>query len=186
MDNVKDRNEFGNLLNSLCLEGNGIEIGVNCGDYSEILLNTSKLRKIYLLDIWKELPYEQYYDITNKAQDEQDNKYYMVVEKMKQYGERVEIIRKDCSIAYSDFEDGFFDFIYIDANHKYEYVKNDIANWYPKLKTNGLFAGHDYLDGKIGKTIFGVKKAVDEFCEAINKKATITTEKPCPSWYFIK
>ena len=77
-------------------------------------------------------------------------------------------------------------YIYIDANHKYEYVKQDINNWYPKLKDGGLFSGHDYLDGKIGRTVYGVKMAVDEFCKSINKTPIITTDKPCPSWYFIK
>jgi hypothetical protein len=183
---IEKRNNLGNLINSLNLDGSGIEIGVNCGDYSEILLKTSKLKKIYLLDLWEQLPKEQYTDITNTSQNEQNNKYNMVIEKMKSYGERVQIIRKDCSIAFNDFGDSFFDFIYIDANHKYEYVKQDIDNWYPKLKNGGLFSGHDYLDGKIGRTVFGVKRAVDEFCKLINKTPIITIDSPCPSWYFVK
>jgi predicted O-methyltransferase YrrM len=53
------------------------------------------------------------------------------------------------------FENESFDFIFIDAEHIYEYVKNDLNNWYPKLKKGGIIAGHDYRDG--------VKLAVDEF-----------------------
>jgi hypothetical protein len=37
------------------------------------------------------------------------------------------------------------DFVYIDANHKYDAVKKDLELWYPKVRKGGVFAGHDYL-----------------------------------------
>ena len=36
------------------------------------------------------------------------------------------------------------DFVYIDANHNYECVKEDIEHWYPKVKVGGIIAGHDF------------------------------------------
>lgn len=45
---------------------------------------------------------------------------------------------------HSKFEDGFFDFIYIDANHKYDKVKKDIKLYLPKLASKGIIGGHDY------------------------------------------
>lgn len=42
------------------------------------------------------------------------------------------------------FEDGSVDFIYIDAAHEYDAVKEDIQLWWPKLKDGGTFAGDDY------------------------------------------
>ena len=35
------------------------------------------------------------------------------------------------------------DFVYIDGNHAYEYVKKDIGLYYPKLKKGGVIGGHD-------------------------------------------
>jgi predicted O-methyltransferase YrrM len=55
------------------------------------------------------------------------------------------------------FPYSFFDFIYIDACHDYDSVKNDIKVWLPKLKDTGFLCGHDY-PGR-GE---GVKRAVDE------------------------
>ena len=50
-----------------------------------------------------------------------------------------------------------FDFIFIDAAHDYESVKKDIEVWLPKLKPDGILAGHDYCE-----KFPGVMKAVQE------------------------
>lgn len=56
------------------------------------------------------------------------------------------------------FDDDYFDFIYIDASHRYEDVKRDIQTFLPKLKKNGIMAGHDYHEEKWP----GVTNAVNE------------------------
>lgn len=42
------------------------------------------------------------------------------------------------------FSNNIFDFIFIDADHSFDGVYNDLCRWYPKLKNNGIIAGHDY------------------------------------------
>lgn len=185
---MKSRNDFGLLLKDIGLNGNGIEIGVGTGKFSKILLSNTNLKKIYLLDAWKEFDIDVYNDKTNAKQAEQDARYQIVLKDMSVYGDRVSVIRKDSREAFKDFADGFFDFIYIDANHAYEFVKTDINNWYSKLKTGGVFAGHDYVDGVLLTGVYGVRSAVDEFCKKANKVTNVTgSTKRCPSsWYFIK
>lgn len=51
-----------------------------------------------------------------------------------------------------------YDFIFIDAMHTYEEVKKDIERWWPKLRSGGIFAFHDYNHHSFP----GVKQAVDE------------------------
>ena len=48
-------------------------------------------------------------------------------------------------MAHLDFEDNSIDAIYIDGNHSYEAVIEDIKNWSPKVKQGGLIIGDDYL-----------------------------------------
>ena len=74
------------------------------------------------------------------------------------------------------FEDNSIDFIYIDGCHQYEFVKNDLINYFPKIKQDGIISGHDYCLGWIG-----VKTAVDEFF----KKPPLKTYSD-GSWVYIK
>jgi len=70
-------------------------------------------------------------------------------------------IRKPSIEAANQFQDHSLDFVFIDASHEYEDVKNDIKAWLPKVKKNGILAGHDYYTGEQNYHP-GVKKAVHE------------------------
>ncbi len=67
-------------------------------------------------------------------------------------------IRKKSIEASKDFEDNSLDFVYIDANHQFRNVLEDLKSWYPKVKSGGVIAGHDY-----DEHWKEVKKAVDVF-----------------------
>ena len=69
------------------------------------------------------------------------------------------------SVAASKlFPDHSLDFVFIDAAHGYEFVKEDIEAWLPKVKQGGLIAGDDY------QTWPGVKQAVDELLPDAEKR----------------
>jgi len=128
----------------------GVEIGVHDGSHAVELNENLNIAPLYLVDIWENFSqeglncnYNFSYEITkNKFKD---NKNIMIIK-----GDSVEIAK--------EFKYKSFDFVYIDANHQYEYVKKDIEAWYPKIKIGGYLTGHDY-----GGYWTGVKKAVDEF-----------------------
>lgn len=60
------------------------------------------------------------------------------------------------------FPEGYFDFVYIDADHTYEMVKRDIEIWLPLIKKGGMIGGHDYGFPDEVVRWGGVQKAVDE------------------------
>jgi len=61
-------------------------------------------------------------------------------------------------VAAGVLADEMFDLIFLDATHTYDEVKADIERWWPRLKSGGVFALHDY-----GHDAYpGVKQAVDE------------------------
>ncbi len=54
--------------------------------------------------------------------------------------------------------EGQYDLIFVDAQHTYEGVKEDIELWTPKLRPGGIWAFHDYCHLEYP----GVKQATDE------------------------
>jgi len=50
-------------------------------------------------------------------------------------------IEKESHVASIDFSDNSIDMIFIDGDHRYEFVKQDFDVWMPKC--NKLFCGHD-------------------------------------------
>jgi predicted O-methyltransferase YrrM len=71
-------------------------------------------------------------------------------------GNKIKTIVSLTDKAAKYFNDEEIDVIFIDAGHSYEAVKADIEAWLPKMKPNGIMAGHDY------KAWEGVNKAVTE------------------------
>lgn len=185
---IKNKNEIGNLLNSLDLTGYGAEIGVLKGDMSRLILDKWR-GELFMIDTW--VHYDDYNDFNNPSTDEHIFNLNMAIKNTDTYNNRNNIIRMPSEKSVNLFPDSFFDFIYIDANHKYEYVKRDIEMWYPKLKIGGVFMCDDYIptydrhvwmtfsDGRdsIYAGEFGVTEAVDEFISEKNIKLYITTHE---------
>ena len=51
------------------------------------------------------------------------------------------------------------DFLYVDADHSYASVRDDLAAWWPRLRIGGLIAGDDYRSSLYP----GLERAWDEF-----------------------
>lgn len=61
--------------------------------------------------------------------------------------DKIKIIKNDSVSESINYNDEYFDVVYIDASHEYEYVKKDIISWYPKVKNGGIICGDDYHPG---------------------------------------
>lgn len=183
---VNKRNDLFSVLKRRGLVNTAIEIGVAEGAYSFYLLDCLKTITCFQVDPWEEMEQEQYTDINNQEQSEQDRRYELVCQKAKEYKGRAIPLRSRSVEASKLFPDGFFQFIYIDANHKLEYIRHDLKFWWPKCASGGIFAGHDYLDGSLNSGDYGVKTAVDEFVETKGLSLRVTKEPDYPSWWLVK
>jgi hypothetical protein len=184
---IRSRFEFPTILNRQGLKGKGVEVGVWKGEFSLFLLKHWKGEVLYSVDPWKTFGSDEYIDDMNINQQQFDQIHNDVANLLKPFGNRSKIIRKTSLDASLDFEDNSLDFVYLDGRHNYEGVKEDIELWFGKVKKGGILAGHDYLDGQIGSTDFGVKQAVDEFVKTSNPgKLLVTAKDNYPSWFLIK
>ena len=52
------------------------------------------------------------------------------------------IIQGDSTIVHKEIDE-LYDAVFIDGNHSYEYVKKDLENYWPKVKSGGIVALHD-------------------------------------------
>jgi hypothetical protein len=181
---IDSRDELPSVFNELGLLGNGVEIGVSQGVFSSHIRQNWKGEMLYLVDRWIHVP--EWDDSANVSPEKNEEFYYGVCRMFHPF-RNVQILRMDSLQAAAQFEDGFFDWIYIDADHHYEAVKADLNSWYPKLKNNGIIAGHDYLDGMFWGSLFGVKSAVDEWAK-INGLEVFIAPNPhhVPTWYCCK
>jgi predicted O-methyltransferase YrrM len=60
------------------------------------------------------------------------------------YNHKAKLIPFSSHAASSTLDDGSLDFVFIDADHSYEAVKQDITDWRPKVRSGGWLGGHDY------------------------------------------
>ncbi|MGH8014377.1 MAG: class I SAM-dependent methyltransferase [Candidatus Binataceae bacterium] len=160
-----DRTRLLRLLphNAVCAE-----IGVLEGDFSERIIALTRPRRLHLIDPWKFEPgatYERAVYGRAHAHDQahMDEMCERVRERFEQEIRTGAVVMHRASSleAAGHFENEYFDFIYIDANHQYEFVRQDLETYCPKVKTGGFITGDDY--GVSGWWGDGVTRAVDEF-----------------------
>lgn len=72
----------------------------------------------------------------------------------------ISVVSMSTAQASTLFKCGTFDLVFIDADHSYEGVKEDIVLWRGLVKEGGWLGGHDYLN--IDPRFEGVNRAVDE------------------------
>jgi len=134
------RTNFPEILNELSLTSVAVEIGVLKGDFASSILRKWN-GKYYMVDTWstfgnnkKNLQYEKIDDIIK------------CINNIRPYENRAFMLRMPSNEAVHLFQNNTIDFVYIDANHEYSAIKQDIEQWYPKVKYNGILSGHDYLN----------------------------------------
>ena len=155
------------LLDMLPKGSRGVEIGVHTGDFSSKLLEIVSPRELHLIDPWKHETSSEYKNalyggLAKNGQAEMDERYSNVCKRFEKEIQAgvVKIHRAFSTDVLSQFPDGYFDWVYIDGNHLYEYVKKDIELSLQKTRVGGYITGDDYVDGNWWEG--GVKKAVDE------------------------
>jgi len=149
--------------NSICAE-----IGVDKGEFSEEILNIVQPSKLHLIDPWvyvEDTRYERSLYGGNRGQDQEqmDERFQKVERRFSDAISRGQVVlhRMNSDVAAASFTDHYFDWIYIDGNHLYEFVKSDLETYSRKVKPQGYILGDDY--NVKGWWEYGVTRAVDEF-----------------------
>lgn len=130
---------------------NVVEVGVAFGGNAEYLLRHTSIQKYTGVDPY--VPYDPEDGFhqqvshlsTRGAQYAFDCLFNWVnTIRLAPYGERYQLIRKSSVEAAADFEDGSLDCVFIDGDHRYDAVLQDLRAWFPKVKPGCLILGDDY------------------------------------------
>lgn len=185
----KKRNDLGYIMQN---EGfaRGIELGVQKAEFSKVILSQwQNCTEYHLVDLWEHQ--KNYDDVANLGQQKQDEFFEEAMKRMEPWKEKIHVCRNYTTNCVEKYEDEYFDFIYVDARHDFKGVWEDIVHYWPKLKSGGIMAGHDYVtnnDGPLGSgqdwsinydgtkdhTGLVVKGAVDIFAITVCRQVTVS------------
>jgi hypothetical protein len=157
------------------------EIGVHEGLFSRIILQIVQPRMLHLIDPWTFQPdplfaSTLYGGQRGRNQDNMDGKYRRVVEKFSAR-RNVTIHRSRSLDCLNRFPDNCLDWIYLDGDHRYECVMEELRQFHCKIKPGGFVAGDDYARPDVNWTKDGVTRAVDEILrDGMYEKVVIRPE----------
>ena len=151
----------------------GLELGVASGTFSAHMVRTGKFSLFFGVDA-----YCDHHDV---------NEYKYALRSIG-FDNNYRLLRMKFDEAIGLFDDGYFDFIYIDGYaHSGEDGGRTLLDWFPKLKAGGVFAGDDYHnDWPL------TKWAVNHLASQLDVTVMVTSVRldetygRHPSWFFRK
>jgi predicted O-methyltransferase YrrM len=171
--NISRLKDFSKLIRSKGYKV-GAEIGVARGFYSKWICYYNPDLKLYCIDPW--LAYCDDYSAT--TQETQEANFIKAKERLAEFN--CQFIRENSRDASELFKDGSLDFVFIDADHRFEHVVEDINLWEKKIRPGGIVSGHDY-------NIPQVQYAVDGWVKSKNiKEIFVMTVDKGKSWFWMK
>ena len=172
-----NRNDLAQIFSDLHFKS-GAEIGVEQGVYSEVLLKANPNLYLHCVDAWQ--AHQGYKDHTN--QEKLDKFYHITCDRLKKFDTRYEIWKAFSLDVVKRFVPESLDFVYIDANHDFLHVTQDIFYWSKMVRKGGIVAGHDYYRDNRYSHVH-VKQVLDGYTEAYNIKPLFIIDD---SWFFVK
>ncbi len=150
------------------------EVGVAFGDNAALVYDGLKPKEFHLIDNWE---WDGASRVSHGAISTKDEMYAFAVGQLNHLpGVRfVPTTSKRASLLYPK---EYFHLVYIDADHEYEGVQEDLISWYPKVKPGGIFGGDDF------DPYPGVKRAVEEFARQEQLKLYVGQSRT--QWWVIK
>jgi len=151
------------------------ELGVFEGDFSKVINEICEPKELYLVDL-----FNGYFGSGDK--DGKNYHYVQLEDEMNKLvdffkeSENVKIVKNSTTDFLNSLDDNYLDVVYIDADHGYSSVLNDLNLSYKKVKNGGLICGHDYVLNT------EAEKAVNDFCSEMNLMIEFLTKDGCPSF----
>jgi hypothetical protein len=116
----------------------GAEIGTEKGLFMETLCKQNPGLHLHCIDPW--IPYDSGQE--RHANEQFVSDAYANAQRLAGIYE-CDLLRMESMQALRRFRNDSLDFVYIDGDHRYEPVINDLTEWSKKVRPGGIIAGHD-------------------------------------------
>ena len=182
-----NRDQFPIWLNENGLTGRGVEIGTYRGEYAEHLLTHWAGERLDCVDPWTALTTGEYLDgcmldHLTLSQLDMDAVMAEAQRRLEPFGVKA-MMFVGRSSEYAHRYLSPLDFAYIDGNHDYAHVAEDIELLWPRIKSGGILGGHDFYTRDDYLQRADVANAVWDFSNKIGIRPHVTA---CTSWWILK
>jgi hypothetical protein len=183
-----DRDNLPNFLNEKNLVNQGVEIGTHRGEFAKQILEKWNGVSLMCVDHWS-IPEGYEYQSKCLGEGTRDDHLKEALRNVAKYGKKCTLIRGFSQEVCSRIADNSLDFVYLDGDHSEEGVLQDLCDWWPKIKSGGVLAGHDIICP--GEINLGWGKPIQQALQkweilVLKKEVTIylVVETLCLPWSF--
>lgn len=159
-------NLYRDMVNRFPSNSHFVEVGCWKGRSAAFMAveinNSGKTIKFDCVDTWRGSETEEPHQMDSYVKN--GNLFHKFLQNTERVKHIITPVVGESVVVAKQYEDDSLDFVFIDGDHRYECVLEDINAWLPKIKSGGVIAGHDY------GWCMDVRKAVHEvFGEAAEK-----------------
>jgi len=165
----------------------GAEIGVWDGKLSSWLLHMAPLLTLYMVDRWAPVKPDSRYGKSGSIVARKSKRELIVAMRKAQARvffangvHRARVIQGESRIVAYQLPNEVLDFVFIDADHTFGGVTEDLVAWHAKVKRGGWIGGHDW--GKRPE-VWGVQEAVETFMATDYPNAELELDEDS-TWFF--
>lgn len=174
---IRHRRDLWKLLYLLGLSGDAAEIGVAEGNFSRDMLAWEAvqrpiIQKLYMVDRWRCTPSVK--GDSSMPQSWHDKNFERAKQQVSPFGDRAVLLQGESVEMSNRVPAQSLALLYIDGDHSYNGVMNDLNAWVPKVMQGGIVALHDFENLN-----YGVNQAVRDFCK-IHRKTLISIPEDKP------
>jgi hypothetical protein len=139
------------------------EVGIGYGTHAKYILQNNDIDKLYLIDPMKYYPNDGFaVDIMNQESDDHFNELHSLISnELSQWNNKVTWFRTESlNVTQEQIPDESLDCVFVDGDHSYNAVLEDLRFWFKKVRPGGQMLGDDYW-------MPDVRRAVEEFSSEI-------------------
>jgi hypothetical protein len=138
---------------------NVAEIGIGYGTHAKDILKNTNVSHLYLIDPMQFYPNDAFADDIVKCEPKQPNNHFnemydLICQELSPWKSRFTWFRtQSLSITNDQIPDRSLDCVFIDGDHSYDALRQDLAFWWKKVRVGGHMLGDDYAFPSVARAV---------------------------------